>query len=161
VDAEARARKFRQAGLTYTVAGALVVVFTLAAGLAGSRLPRLALLLPGLFFVILFGVFIFCMPKLWRWRWTLSPSRWVVRLLSLTNAVRAMLFGLNAFGMNVHLFPGPFVVRTEPNPLFLINAALMALITFMLARAGWDRQHPSGYPPSGTSRGRHEARPAS
>ena len=132
----------------YITAGAAVVVLTLILGLVGARLPRLLLLFPGLVFVVLFGLFIFLSPRLWRWRWTIAATRWLVRLLAFTNAGRTLLFVLNAFGLNVHVFRGTgpafYIVRTDPNPLFLINAALMALITVMLARAGWDRASAPG-----------------
>lgn len=94
-------------------------------------------------FVILFGALIILAPWLWRWPWTVAPTLWLVRLLAITNTGRTLLFLLNAAGLNVHVFrssgPAFFVVRTAPEPLFLVNAALTGLITFMLARAGW---HP-------------------
>lgn len=139
---EERARRFHQAGLTYLIAGVVVVTFTLAAGLVPpGRLPGLFLLLPGLGLVALFGVIIILAPTLWRWSWSVTPSVWLVRLLALTNAGRTLLFLLSAGGLNVHVFSssGPtfFVVRSDPEPLFLLNAGLTGLIAAMLARAGW------------------------
>ena len=141
LDASSPARKFRQAGLVYLSAGAVVVAFTMLAGLVPpGRMGQVFLLRSGLGFVILFGLLITLSPELWRWRWTVAPTRWLLRLLTVTNAGRALLFLLNAFGLNVHMFSrsGAFLVaHTEANPLFLVNAALMVGITFMLARAGW------------------------
>ncbi|MFQ5854843.1 MAG: hypothetical protein ACE5LU_04260 [Anaerolineae bacterium] len=142
IDAPLAARRFRQAGWTYLLAGAAVVIFTLAGGLVPpSRLPRLLLLLPGLGFVVLFGALIILAPRLWRRPWTVTPTVWLVRLLALTNAGRTILFLLNAVGLNVHILrssgPAFFIVRTAPEPLFLVNAGLTGLITFMLIRAGW------------------------
>ncbi len=141
LEATLGARRFRQAGWTYLLAGTAVILFTLTAGLVPpSRLPRLFLLLPGLGFVILFGALIILAPRLWRRPWTVGFSRWLVRLLALTNAGRTCLFLLNAAGLNVHVFrssgPAFFMVRTDPEPLFLVNAGLTGLIAVMLARAG-------------------------
>lgn len=144
IDVNPAARRFRQAGWTYLLAGAAVVVFTFTAGLVPpSRLPRLLLLLPGLGFVVLFGALIILAPRLWRWPWTIAVTRWLVRLLAVTNAGRTLLFLLNAAGLNVHLLrssgPAFFVVRVNPEPLFLVNAGLTGAIVLMLARAGWCR----------------------
>jgi hypothetical protein len=141
--------RFCQAGWTYLLVGAAVVIFTLAAGLVPpSRLPRLFLLVPGLSFVVLFGVLILLSPWLWRWPWTVGPTRWLVRLLAVTNAGRCLLFLLNAAGLNLHIFrssgPAFFVVRTDPQPLFLVNAGLTGFITLMLVRAAWTPVTRSG-----------------
>jgi hypothetical protein len=136
-----RASRFRQAGLTYLLVGSAVVVFTVFGGLVPqSRTPQRFLLLPGLSFVLLFGLIITAAPWLWRWHWTVGPTRWLVRLLTITNTGRTLLFLLNAAGFNVHVMPALSVVRTAPELLFLVNAALAGLITYMLARAGWARE---------------------
>jgi hypothetical protein len=126
----------------YLSAGAGVVAFTVLGGLVpAGRMGQMFLLRSGIGFVIVFGLLIMLSPELWRWRWTVAPTRWLLRLLTVTNSGRALLFLLNAFGLNVHAFsrtgPAFFVVHTDANPLFLVNVALMACVTFMLARAGW------------------------
>lgn len=139
-----QARRFRQAGLTYVIGGVAVVVFTLAAGLVPpSRLPGLAQLVPGLGFVIVFGTIIALAPTLWRWRWTLAPTVWLVRVLAVTNAGRTLFFLLSAGGLGIQVLPPSrqtlSVTSHDAEPLFLVNASLNGLITLMLARAGWAR----------------------
>tara|TARA_B100000315_G_scaffold249044_1_gene279693 strand:+ start:547 stop:831 length:285 start_codon:yes stop_codon:yes gene_type:complete len=63
------------------------------------------------------------------------------RLFAITNTVRVALFLSNALGQNVHVTFSPtrlFIVSSDPEPLFLVSAALLVSIAFMLARAGWD-----------------------
>jgi hypothetical protein len=139
------ARKFREAGLVYLFAGSAVVVFTVLAGLVpASRTAQRFLLVVGLPFVVLLGVLLTSAQELWRWSWTVEPIRWLARLLTITNAVRTLLFLLNAAGWNVHVIPRFFVLHTAPNVLFLVNVALMCLITVTLARAGWSKDEGEG-----------------
>ena len=147
--------KFKQAGLTYLFTGLLVILFTFWAQLVPqNRAADGFLLLPGVFFVLIFAIVVYrgsesqplFLPERLPIRRALSrvlfhAGWWVTRILALTNAVRALLFFSNAVGQNLHLTLSPtrlFVVSSTPEPLFLVNAVLMAFIAFMLARAGWN-----------------------
>lgn len=138
----ARARRYRQAGVVYLVAGVAAVVLTLGAGLVPPlRSARGFLLVPGLLVVVALGLVVVFAPELWRWRWTETATRWLVRALAISSAGRTLLMVLSAAGLSVHVMrggePALFVVHGAPQPLFLTCAALTALIVLALGRAGW------------------------
>jgi hypothetical protein len=147
--------KFKQAGLTYFYAGFLVILFSFWTDLLPqNRTAEIFLLIPGVFFVFLFAVLVYVGPSARPVQFLRYPRasrfltvvfsaspRWAARLFAVTNAGRVGLFLSNALGENVHVTFSPprlFIVSSDPEPLFLVNAALLALIAFMLARAGWD-----------------------
>lgn len=146
--------KFKQAGLVYLIAGLLVISFTFLTQLVpNSRVAATFLIFPGSFFVVVFAILVYVGPlprgappprHSWDARRLSAVSiaiQWVARTLAATNAVRAVLFLFNALGQNIHLTFSPirvFVVVSHAEPLFFVNAVLVALVAFMLARAGWN-----------------------
>lgn len=132
--------KFKQAGLAYLFAGLLVISFTFLTQLVPkSRAAEAFLLFPGVFFVLVFAIFVYVGTLLRPVR--LLRHSWIVRVLVITNGGRAALFLSNALGQNIHLTFSPlrlFVVVSAPEPLFFVNAVLTAFGAFMLARAAWD-----------------------
>jgi hypothetical protein len=150
-----RADKHKQAGLTYFIGGLLVILFTFVTELIPqNRIAEAFLLFPGVLVVAFFAVLVYRGPTarrsvLAKRRWTpnlvkraaAAAPRWTARILAVTNGVRAVLFLLNALGQNLHFTFTPnrlLVVSSDPEPLFLVNAAVMAVIAMMLARAGWE-----------------------
>ena len=117
----------------------------------GSRAAEAFLLVPGVLFVFIFAVIVY-----------LGPS---ARKVPLPRYPRLSRFLSAALGENVHLTFSPtrlFIVSSDAE-LFLVNAVLMALIAFMLGRAGWDlppgaarsRESQAGSPENlGTERSR-------
>ena len=101
----------KAAALAYGVLGVLVIVITFAAGLVPvTREAATGQLLIGAVFVLVFAVL------LWRGWWLLSAFLVLSNLWRASNFVSAGL-------------------RSEP--LAFINAALMAVIVWLLARSAW------------------------
>jgi hypothetical protein len=115
----------RQAALTYVGLGILVIFITFAAGLIpAGRANPLAELSVGAVFIIIFAVLIY------RGWWLISA------LLIFSNTWRAVTYFNDGLGWHVELLPFS-ISRIEPKPVAFVNAALMAVIVFMLARSAW------------------------
>jgi hypothetical protein len=113
------------AALAYGGIGSLVIVLTFATGLvpAGRENPIVELGI-GLVFIVLFAFLIY------RGWWLISL------LLVFSNSWRAITFLNDGLGWHVELVPFS-VTQIEPQPAAFLNAALMAVIVFMLARSAW------------------------
>jgi hypothetical protein len=115
----------KSAAVVYAVFGSLVILITFVAGLVPEGRPNAALELGiGVVFVIIFAVLIY------RGWWLLSA------LLVFSNTWRVFTFFNDGRGAHVELLPLR-VIAIEPQPVAFINAALMLIITFMLARSAW------------------------
>lgn len=118
-------RYHRQAALTYVGLGILVIFITFAAGLIpAGRANPLAELSVGGVFIVVFAVLIY------RGWWLISA------LLIFSNAWRAVTYFNDGLGWHMELLPFS-ITRIEPKPVAFVNAALMAVIVFMLARSAW------------------------
>ncbi len=114
----------KAAALAYGGLGVLVIMITFAAGLVPrSRTAQLAELGVGAVFILIFAALV------WRGWWPLSL------LLVFSNLWRAITFFNDGLGWHVELLPFSRT-RLEPQPAAFVNAALMAVIVLMLARAG-------------------------
>jgi hypothetical protein len=103
----------------------LVILLTFAAGLVpASRRSAIWELAIGAAFIVIFAVLIY------RGWWPLSA------LLVFSNAWRAVTYFNDGLGWHVEALPFS-VTRIEPKPAAFINAALMAVIVFMLTRSAW------------------------
>lgn len=122
-------RYHRQAALTYVGLGLLVIAITFLAGLVPTGREGAALeLAVGAGFIVLFAALIY------RGWWPLAA------LLVVSNSWRAITYFNDGLGRHVELLPFS-ITRIEPQPIAFVNAALMLVIVFMLARsgrAGWN-----------------------
>lgn len=138
------ARKVFHAGLAYLIGGSAVVLFTATGLLSAVRQARLFLLLPGLAFVLLFGAALLAAPRFWHRPGSVRRTYALIRVLVVSNAVRTVLFLLDAAGWNVHVMkdfrPAFFVVRSGAQPLFLADALVTGFIAFMMIRAAAGRE---------------------
>ena len=115
----------KAAALAYGGLGLLVIVITFAAGLVpASRANPVAELSIGAVFLALFAVLIY---QGW---WPISA------VLVFSNLWRAFTYFNDGRGWHVELRPYS-VTPIEPQPVAFINAALMTVIVFMLARSAW------------------------
>ncbi len=116
----------KAAALAYAALGVLVILITFAAGLVPpTREDAIWQLAIGALFVLVFAALIYS-----RGWWLLSA------LLVLSNSWRAITYALN--GLGLHVEPQTLSITTvEPRPVAFVNAALMAVIVFMLARSAW------------------------
>jgi hypothetical protein len=115
----------RQAALAYVGLGILVIFITFAAGLVpAGRANPLAELSIGAVFIIIFAALIY------RGWWPVSA------LLIVSNSWRMVTYFNDGLGWHMELLPFS-LTRIEPQPAAFINAALMAVIVFMLARSAW------------------------
>ena len=138
-----RADKFRQAAITYVGVGVIVIILTLRAGTSPTRgTPPLTSLFIGVAFVAFFGGLIFCYGWVRR-GWVRKSIVALTSLFVATNAIRTFQYLINFLGYRLEIDFRQFGVAVHPSEftypiLFLINTLLMALITYMLARAAWD-----------------------
>ena len=117
-------RRHKEAALAYGGLGVLVILITFAAGLVPrSRTAQLAELGIGAVFIVIFAALI------WRGWWPIAL------LLVASNLWRTITYVNNGLGWHVEALPFS-VTRIPPQPAAFVNAALMAIIVFMLARAG-------------------------
>ena len=115
----------KAAALTYGGLGLLVIVITFAAGLVPeSRANPVAELSIGAVFLVLFALLIY------RGWWPISA------VLIFSNLWRVFTYFNDGRGWHVELRPYS-VTPIEPQPIAFINAALMAVIVFMLIRSAW------------------------
>jgi hypothetical protein len=138
-----RADKFRQAAMVYVGVGIVVIALTLMAGTSPQRgAPPLTGLLIGAVFVAIFGAIIYAYAWVTR-GWALRGIAILTGLFVVTNTLRTLQYLVNFLGYrfeisfrtrNLAIHPSEFSFPI----LFLICALLMALITYMLARAAWD-----------------------
>ncbi len=118
----------KAAALAYGGLGVLVIFITLAAGLVPpNQADAIWQLVSGAIFVLIFAVLIY-----WRGWWLLSA------LLVFSNVWRTINY-LNA-GLGLHIDLRAFsITPIEPKPVAFVNAALMAVIVFLLVRSAWIR----------------------
>ncbi len=115
----------KAAALAYGGLGVLVIFITFAADLVPrSRQDAIWQLVIGAVFVLFFAVLI------WRGWWLLSA------LLILSNAWRATNYFSAGLGLHIEL-PTLSITSVEPRPSAFANAALMAVIVFLLVRSAW------------------------
>lgn len=115
----------RQAALTYVSLGILVILITFAAGLVPSvRESAIVELSIGSVFIIIFATLIY------RGWWPISA------LLVLSNTWRAVTYFNDGLGWHMELLPFS-LTRIDPRPVAFVNAVLMVVIVFMLARSAW------------------------
>lgn len=115
----------KSAALAYAGIGLLVILITFLAGLVPEgRQNPLAELSIGAVFLIIFAVLIY------RGWWPLSG------LLVFSNSWRAFTYFNDGRGVHVELLPFS-VSQIRPQPVAFVNAALMVVIAFMLARSAW------------------------
>lgn len=115
----------RQAALTYVSLGILVILITLVAGLVPSvRESAIVELSIGSVFIIIFATLIY------RGWWPISA------LLVLSNTWRAVTYFNDGLGWHMELLPFS-LTRIDPRPVAFVNAVLMGVIVFMLARSAW------------------------
>ena len=118
-------RYHRQAALTYVGLGILVIIITFVAGLVPAGVEnRLLEFGIGAVFVLIFGALIY------RGWWLISA------VLILSNSWRAVTYFNDGLGRHMELRPFS-ITEIEPSPVSFVNAVLMAVIVFMLARSAW------------------------
>lgn len=118
-------RYHRQAAVTYVGLGILVIAITFAAGLVPAGMENAALDLSiGGVFIIIFAALIY------RGWWLLSA------LLIISNSWRAITYFNDGIGQHMELLPFS-ITPIAPKPAAFINAILMVVIVFMLARSAW------------------------
>ena len=116
----------KAAALAYAGLGVLVIFITFAAGLVPpTRDEAIWQLLIGAFFVLVFAALIYS-----RGWWLLSA------LVALSNSWRAITYFHAGLGLHVEL-RALSITSVEPRPVAFVNAALMTVIVFMLARSAW------------------------
>ena len=118
-------RYHRQAAFTYIGLGILVIFITFAAGLVPSGVEnRLLELGIGAIFIVIFGLLIY------RGWWLISA------LLVFSNTWRVITYFNDGLGQHMELRSFS-MTQIEPSPIAFVNATLMAVIVFMLARSAW------------------------
>lgn len=130
-------RYHRQAALTYLGLGAVVILITFAAGLIpeGRANPFFEVGVGAVFIAIFAGL-------IYRGWWPISG------LLIVSNTWRMVTYFNDGLGWHMELLPFS-ISRIEPSPVAFINAVLMAMIVFMLARSAragflaWRTRHLS------------------
>ncbi|MCI0398768.1 MAG: hypothetical protein L0332_11575 [Chloroflexi bacterium] len=115
----------KAAAVAYGGLGVLVIAITFAAGLVpASRQSATLELGIGAIFIVIFAALIY------RGWWPVSA------ILVFSNGWRAFTFLNDGLGRHVELWPFS-VTPIEPRPAAFLNAALMVIIAFMLARSAW------------------------
>ena len=138
-----RVDKFRQAAMTYVGAGVVVIILTLIAGTSPQRgAPPLIGLLIGAIFVAIFGVVIYAYAWVMK-DWARRAIAILTGMFVVTNALRTLQYLINFLGYRLELNFRVPTIAIHPSEfsfplIFLICAVLMAVITYMLARAAWD-----------------------
>ena len=138
-----RADKFRQAAVTYVGVGIIVIALTLVAGTSPQRgTPPLMGLLIGAIFVAIFGVVIYSYAWVTK-EWARRAIAILTGIFVVTNALRTFQYLMNFLGYRLELnFTAPTIAVHSSEfsfpIIFLFCALLMAVITYMLARAAWD-----------------------
>ena len=116
----------KAAALAYAALGVLVILITFAAGLVPpTREDAIWQLVIGALFVLVFAALIYS-----RGWWPLSA------LVALSNSWRAITYFHAGLGLHVEL-RALSITPVEPKPVAFVNAALMTVIVFMLARSAW------------------------
>lgn len=134
-------RRHRQAALAYVGLGLMVVVITFAAGLVpASRRGVIWELAVGAIFIVIFAALIYRQPRVevrWRGLHLVVQNWWLLSaLLMISNTWRAVTYFNDARSWHIELLPFS-VTQIEPKPIAFVNAALMTVIVFMLARSAW------------------------
>lgn len=115
----------RSAALAYGGLGVLVILVTFLAGLVPEgRENAVVELSIGAVFIVLFAGLIY------RGWWLISIP------LMFSNAWRAFTYFNDGRGVHIELLSFS-ATRIQPHPVAFINAALMLVIVFMLARSAW------------------------
>jgi hypothetical protein len=125
VKASEALRRHHEAALAYVGLGILVIVITFAARLVpASRRNSIWELVIGAVFIVIFAALIY------RGWWPLSA------LFMVSNTWRAVTYFNDGLGWHVEVLPFS-VTQIQPKPAAFINAVLMAIIVFVLARSAW------------------------
>jgi hypothetical protein len=113
------------AAVIYGGLGVLVIGITFAAGLVPEgRENAVAELSIGAVFLLIAAVLIY------RGWWLVSA------VLIFSNTWRTLTYFNDGRGLHMELLPFG-VTQTQPQPVAFVNAALMAIIVFMLSRSTW------------------------
>ncbi len=119
------ANPHKAAALAYGGLGVLVIFITFTAGLVPpAQEDAIWQFVIGATFVLIFAVLI------WRGWW------WLAAMLVVSNAWRAFTYLNHGLGLHFELRTLS-VTAVEPRPVAFVNAAVMAFIVFLLARAAW------------------------
>lgn len=115
----------KAAAVTYAGLGLVVILITFAARLvpAGRESAALELAI-GAVFIVVFATLIY------RGWWPISA------LLVFSNSWRLFTYFNDGRGLHIELRPFS-ITPIQPQPAAFFNAALMAIIVFMLARSAW------------------------
>ncbi len=150
-----RTKRYHLAGIIYLVGAVLVLLITLSTpGLVTpQRYGALAQLVFGVPFILLFAWLMYSGDQtvarlLQRRGWSEARARqWGERfqdgltmILTLSSLGRLFVFAANSMGYNVEVQYIPPVVSihpTAPQPLFVLNAAIMVVILWAMIRASW------------------------
>ncbi len=116
----------KAAALAYGVLGVLVIFITFAADLVPpTREDAIWQLVIGASFVLAFAVLLY-----WRGWWLLSAFLVVPNVWRATNYFN--------HGLGLHIDPRALsITSVSPRPIAFVNAGLMAVIAFLLARSAW------------------------
>ncbi len=116
----------KAAALAYGGLGVGVIIITFAAGLVPpTREDAIWQWVSGAIFVLIFAVLIY-----WRGWWLLSAFLIFSNVWRMTNYFNA--------GLGLHIDIRDFsITPVEPKPVAFVNAALMAVIVFLLVRSAW------------------------
>ncbi len=116
----------KAAALAYGGLGALVILITFAAGLVPlTREDAIWQLVIGAIFVLILAALLY-----WRGWWLLSA------FLVFSNVWRAINFFNHGLGLHIEI-PAFSITPIEAKPVAFVNAALMAVIVFLLVRSAW------------------------
>jgi hypothetical protein len=119
------AQPHKATALTYAGLGVLVIFLTFAAELVPEGRENAAVELSiGAFFIIIFAALIY------RGWWLISA------ILIFSNSWRAFTYFNDGRGWHIELRPFS-ATAVEPQPIAFVNALLMVIIVFMLARSAW------------------------
>jgi len=122
---ELRNDPHKSAALVYAGLGAIVIMITLLARLVPAGRENAVLELGiGLVFLIIFAALIY------RGFWPASA------LLVFSNSWRVFTYFNDGRGVHVEILPFS-VTQIQARPVAFVNAALMLVIVFMLARSAW------------------------
>ncbi len=116
----------KAAALAYGVLGVLVIFITFAVDLVPpTRVDATGQLVIGAVFVLAFAVLLY-----WRGWWPLSAFLVIPNLWRATNYFN--------HGLGLHIDPRALSISAvSPRPVAFVNAALMAVIVFLLVRSAW------------------------
>ncbi len=124
--AQALTHPHKAAALAYGVLGVLVIFITFTADLVpATREDAIWQLVIGVIFVLAFAMLLY-----WRGWWLLSAFLVVPNVWRATNYFN--------HGLGLHIDPQALsITAISPRPVAFVNAALMAVIVFLLVQSAW------------------------